>query len=279
MISIRSATLDDLFTLAAITQQAYGGSALDIDTLELYFSIQPDGALLALSGNKPAGMVFVFDYQTFATIGVLGVLPASQGQGIGRILMEQAESWARARGISTLILDATDGGAKLYEKLGYRDEDTSYRLNLTRRKSYEVAKTTEHATLNHLPELLEFDEPIFGVTRKKVLGVFLTAFAGRTFLSRDEWGSVNGFVIVQTSTIGPWVAADTSVAQQLLQAALCLELPEMTRVLLPTANKEGLELLQHYGFETVKTLRHMAKGDVPKRQRQLMYGLARYALG
>jgi ribosomal protein S18 acetylase RimI-like enzyme len=203
MISVRNPTLEDLFTLAHITKEAYGGSALDIDTLELYFTIQPDGALLALSNNEPAGMVFVFDYQTFATIGVLGVLPAFQGQGIGRILMEHAESWGRARGLSTILLDATNDGAKLYEKLGYRDEDTSYRLNLTQKKSYKVAKTIEGVTLNHLPELLEFDRPIFGADRKKVLEVFLKEFAGRTFLSRDKQGRVNGFVISQVSTIGP----------------------------------------------------------------------------
>jgi hypothetical protein len=42
---------------------------------------------------------------------------------------------------------------------------------------------------------------------------------------------------------------------------------------------ETLELLQRYGFENTRTLRHMVKGSLPKRQRKLMYCLARYALG
>jgi ribosomal protein S18 acetylase RimI-like enzyme len=279
MISVRSATLDDLFTLASITKEAYGGSALDIDTLELYFAIQPDGALLALHNNEAAGMVWIIDYQTFASIGVLGVLPKFQGQGIGRMLMEHAESWAKTRGISAFILDATYDGAKLYEKLGYRDEDTSYRMNLTRQKSYKVAETIESATLRDLPELLEFDQTIFGADRRKVLEVFLNEFAGRAFLSRDKQGRVAGFIIAQTSTIGPWVAVNAAVAEHLLQAVLNLELPEKSRVLLPNANREGLELLQRYGFENVRTLRHMVKGNLSERQRQKMYGLARFALG
>jgi GNAT superfamily N-acetyltransferase len=268
-----------LFTLASITKEAYGGSALDIDTLELYFTIQPDGALLALHNNEPAGMVWTIDYQTFASVGVLGVLPNFQGKGIGRILMEHAEAWGRARGISTFILDATVDGAKLYEKRGYHDVDTSYRLNLTQQKSYKVAETIESATLKDLPKLLEFDRAIFGADRTKVLGVFLKEFAGRAFLSRDKQGRLEGFIVAQTSTIGPWVAANVSVAEHLLQAVLNLELPEKSRVLLPTANKEGLELLERYGFENVRTLRHMVKGHLPKRQRKLMYSLARYALG
>jgi ribosomal protein S18 acetylase RimI-like enzyme len=219
MISVRGATLDDLFTLAHITKEAYGGSALDIDTLELYFAIQPDGALLVLDNNEPAGMIWVIDYQSFASIGVLGVLPEFQGKGIGRMLMDHAENWAKARGISTFILDATVDGAKLYEKLGYRDADTSYRMNLVQQKSYKVAETLEVVTLNHLPELLEVDRTIFGADRTKVLEVFLKEFGGRAFLSREQ-GSVNGFIIAQTSTIGPWVAVNTPVAEQLLQAVL-----------------------------------------------------------
>jgi ribosomal protein S18 acetylase RimI-like enzyme len=279
MITVRTATLEDLFTLASITKEAYGGSALDIDTLELYFAIQPDGALLALDDNKPAGMVWVIDYQTFISVGVLGVLPEFQGQGIGRLLMEHAESWANKRGISAFMLDATNDGARLYEKLGYRDEDTNYRMNLIQQKSYEVAETIETATLNHLPELLEFDRTIFGADRTKVLELFLKEFAGRAFLSRDKQGRLEGFIIAQPSTIGPWIAENASVAEDLLKAVLNLGLPEKSRVLLPTANREGLELLERYGFENVRTLRHMVKGNPPKRQRTLMYGLARYALG
>lgn len=279
MISINSATLEDLLTLANITKEAYGGSALDIETLERYFTIQSDGALLALNDNEPAGMLFIFDYQTFSSIGVLGVLPAFQGKGIGRALMEHTESWANQRGVSAFILDATNEGARLYEKLGYRDEDTSYRLNLKQQKIYQVPTMIESATLSHLSEMIAFDTPIFGANRKKVLEVFLNEFAGRAFLSHDEAGSVNGFIIAQTSTVGPWVAANVPVAENLLQGVLSLGPPDNTRVLLPTANKEGLELLQRYGFEVTRTLQHMVKGNLPKRQRQLMYSQARYALG
>jgi ribosomal protein S18 acetylase RimI-like enzyme len=277
MMTVRTATLDDLFTLAHITKEAYGGSALDINTLELYFAIQPDGGLLALHGDEGAGMVWVTDYGQFASIGVLGVLPKFQGQGIGRMLMEHAE--AKAQGTSAFILDATHEGARLYEKLGYRNVDTSYRLNLTQKKFYPLAETIENVSPNHLSELLEFDTSIFGANRKKVLEAFLNTFAERAFLSRDKRGKVNGFIIAQTSTLGPWIAENVSVAETLLQAVLNLELPEKTRVLLPTVNKEGLELLQRYGFENVRTLRHMVKGKLPNRQRQLMYALARYALG
>ncbi len=279
MITVRTATLEDLFTLAHITKEAYGGSALDIDTLELYFTIQPDGALLALSDNEAAGMMWIIDYQTFASVGVLGVLPALQGQGIGRILMEHAEQWANARGITAFALDATDSGAKLYEKLGYRDEDSSYRLNLTHEKRYAIPESVEIATLNHLTELVEFDTPIFGADRTRVLETFLKTFVGRSFLARDQQGRLEGFIIAQTSTIGPWVAMNAAIAEALLQAVLSLELPESVRVLLPGANRVGLELLQRYGFEKVRTLRHMVKGNLAKRKRKLMYALARFSLG
>jgi hypothetical protein len=224
-------------------------------------------------------MVLMFHYESVVSVGALGVLPSVQGQGVGRILMNEAETWGMNKGASSFTLDATPEGARLYEKLGYKDADTIHRFNLKHVQICHVPATIETASLENLAEVLEFDASIFGAKRERVLEVFLIDFAGRAFLSRTENGKINGFVIAQASTIGPWLAANTGVAENLLQAALSLGLPEGTRVMIPGANKEGLELLPRYGFEKVRTLRHMVKGDLPKGHRSAIYGQAAFALG
>ncbi|MGL4608455.1 MAG: GNAT family N-acetyltransferase [Trueperaceae bacterium] len=279
MLTIQQATPSDLQTLAHITKEAYGGSCLDTRSLELYFAIQADGGFLALVNEEPAGMVFIFDYETFASVGALGVLPAFQGQGVGRILMEHVEVWGSSRNISSFLLDATEDGAKLYQKLGYNNVDVNYRFGLQERNLHDVPKGIAVLKPEDLDDVLEFDAPIFGANRKRVLQTFLNEHPERGFCSRDELGKINGFVIAQTSTIGPWVATNPVAAEKLLQATLSLDLPEATRVMLPEANRAGKALLERYHFAAPKTLRHMVKGHVPNYQRQSIYSLARYALG
>jgi Acetyltransferase (GNAT) domain len=104
-------------------------------------------------------------------------------------------------------------------------------------------------------------------------------FPDRTFLSKRKQGKINGFILAQSSTIGPWLATSPRSADYLLKAALGLPFEKPPRVLLPAANKEGLELLLQHGFTVLQTLQHMVKGDIPKRQRQLIYSQASYSLG
>jgi ribosomal protein S18 acetylase RimI-like enzyme len=280
MISIRAATQADLETLAHITKTSYNAAALDLTGLAQRLRIQPDGFFLAHLNDKPVGMVSVFDYKTFVSIGTLGVLSEARGQGVARQLMERAEAWANARNISSLMLDATPEGANLYEKMNYVDVDTNYRMtaNLSG-PTYKRHKTIHLATPEDLDALLEFDTPIFGAHRKKVLEVFLQDFPERTLLSKNRQGNITGFLLAQSSTLGPWLTTSPQSAERLLNAALALPFEKPPRALLPAANKEGLELLLQHGFTVLQTLRHMVKGEIPKQQRHLIYGQASYSLG
>jgi ribosomal protein S18 acetylase RimI-like enzyme len=280
MISIRAATQADLETLAHIMKTSYNAAALDLIGLAQRLRIQPDGFFLAHLNDNPVGMVCMFDYQTFASIGTLGVLPEARGQGVARHLMERAEAWASARNIFSLVLDANSEGATLYEKMNYLDVDTNYRMtaNLSG-PTHKRHKTIHLATPKDLDALLEFDTPIFGANRKKVLEVLLQDFPERTLLSKNRQGNITGFLLAQSSTLGPWLATSPQSAEHLLKAALALPFEKPPRVLLPAANKEGLELLLQHGFTVLQTLRRMVKGDVPKQQRHLIYGQASYSLG
>ncbi|MBI5952724.1 MAG: GNAT family N-acetyltransferase [Chloroflexi bacterium] len=52
-----------------------------------------------------------------------------EGQGVGRILLDQAEAWAREQGCSLLTLYVFSNNSrarKVYEKLGFKEEVTKY---------------------------------------------------------------------------------------------------------------------------------------------------------
>ena len=269
MISISPAGYEDLATLAYITQQAYGSTALNQAGLERNFKVQADGFFIANYHHQNVGMVSIFDYGTFANIGALGVLPEFQGRGFGQKLMEHVEGWAKTRNIPSLILDATAEGARLYAKLGYQHLDVNHKMILeTLGQSYKTPKNVRLMNSKDIPELLEFDTPIFGGHRQKVIQVMLKHYPERFFLAHNSQGKIDGFIIAQSSTIGPWVAQSEDSAENLLQAVMGLPFEKTPRVLLPGKNKSGLKLLQSYGFCKENTLRYMVKGVIPKRHRQ-----------
>ena len=82
-----------------------------------------------------AGYVFVntdvdyFTKQPHAHVEILAVTPEAVGRGLGRVLLEAAEAWARDRGYGAIGLNvfATNERARaVYEHLGYRPETVHY---------------------------------------------------------------------------------------------------------------------------------------------------------
>jgi GNAT superfamily N-acetyltransferase len=52
----------------------------------------------------------------------VAVLPTLQGKGIGKILVQQTEQWARYNGWRTILLHARLTAVPFYEKLEYEIE-------------------------------------------------------------------------------------------------------------------------------------------------------------
>jgi ribosomal protein S18 acetylase RimI-like enzyme len=70
-----------------------------------------------------------FNGKNVGYISDLAVEAAFEGQGIGRILLEKAEEWARAEGchlLSLYVFSNNSRARKLYEKLGFNEEVTKY---------------------------------------------------------------------------------------------------------------------------------------------------------
>jgi len=279
-ITIRTLTEADLDIADAIMIPAYGVPRSRKRELRRYLALQPDGWLLALLDGEPAGLGGATDYGPFAYIGLMAVLPALQRRGIASAIMERLLAWIAARGCPTVLLDASTAGERLYEKLGFVDDDTVVQYAqddcaARPRASQRVGPLAEA----DLAALETFDTPLFGASRAAVFATLRAEHPERAFVARDEAGALAGYLFAQPQTIGPWAARDPAVAEALLAAAVALDFEEAPRVLTPGANSHAAGLLLRYGFSPQRALRHMRNGGAIVAGRDLIYGQVSYAIG
>ena len=100
---------------------------------------QADGLLVAEADGERLGFAWLERHEDFFTgrehghVGIVVTAKHAEGRGVGRLLMEAAESWARERGLPFLTLNVFGVNSRaraLYERLGYRVETIKYRKEL-----------------------------------------------------------------------------------------------------------------------------------------------------
>ena len=149
-ISIRPARLPDASDVARLTTQLGYDLAESIaaDRLSRILRRQDQQFLVAevdahVVGWVHAAVAEFVEVEPFVTIAGLIVEREHRRQGIGRMLMAEAEAWAKARGCSIVRLwssAARTAAHRFYEQLGYANVKTQYSfvksLNGDRRKDW-----------------------------------------------------------------------------------------------------------------------------------------------
>jgi GNAT superfamily N-acetyltransferase len=135
-VSIRPATLADADQVARLTSHlGYEVSIEDIaDRLSRALARENHLLLIAEIDGMPAGWIHVgvADYietGLFAVINGLVVDRSVRSQGVGRLLLAQAEAWAKERGLTTIRLWSTvsrERAHAFYERYGYQKVKTQY---------------------------------------------------------------------------------------------------------------------------------------------------------
>jgi ribosomal protein S18 acetylase RimI-like enzyme len=139
-ISIREAALDDAEDARAVVEiidsyaRGPGGQGAPLEDqarakLAKGLAEHPTvTVLLAFAGERPVGVaVCLRTYSTFAgkpalNVHDLAVLPADQGRGIGRALLERVADVAREAGCCKVTLevhDTNEGAKRLYRDVGF----------------------------------------------------------------------------------------------------------------------------------------------------------------
>jgi SAM-dependent methyltransferase/GNAT superfamily N-acetyltransferase len=134
-VLLRSATPADAATIVAITQAAYrandektGGMYAYVfsetaEQLAAEMAEQPWRILIAEQAGQPVACVRVSQTEpSRINLWRLAVLPAAQGGGLGKLIIDAIERWAVAWGrpaVTLAALEASPENRALYERLGY----------------------------------------------------------------------------------------------------------------------------------------------------------------
>lgn len=279
-LQIRHLTSADLALAADLLDATYGLAAGRMMLLERYLRLQPDGWLLAIKDTTPAGMVGAVRYDHVAYVGMMAVPPAWQRQGIGLTMMERLLAELEVHGCTTALLDATDAGVPLYQRVGFVDRGPTYLFQAAN----HAPKPDPDPRVRlfqpaDLPALIALDARSFGAPRDRVLSTLLAAYADRTWILPDSSGQLAGYVIAQEQTIGPWAARSSADAEALITTALSLPYFDQPRSIVAAASPAAALLAQR-GFQLQQAVRHMGRGPVDRGQTSSeLYGQASFVLG
>lgn len=280
-IEIRILSAADVGSANVILSEAFGTThdrSLDV---EFVLGLQPDGRFVALADGEPVGTVGAVDFGPFAHVGMMAVLPAWQGRGIGHRLMERLLAWLDARQCPIVTLDATEPGARLYRQYGFEADGQSTRWQAAPAERRPMPDRVRLARAADLTALLEFDAPVFGADRSVVLRKYQALCPDRFLVAEDAAGGIAGYLVARPHALGPWASVRPEAAEWLLSAALTLNFQPPPQVLVPSINADAPPILRQHGFqpESSPHLRMVRGAHASPGRRSLLYGLASFALG
>ena len=236
--------------------------------------------IVAEREGRVLGTVMAWRYgEDFATLGMVIVANAAQGQGVGRTLMEAMLDRLKGRRV---VLNATAAGLPLYEKLGFVETDTVHQHQATAASIPPVSVTPAGRVraLGPDDDLGDLYSRASGMDRAALLER-LAAIARTAVLIRDRQplGFAQSRRFGRGWLIGPVVAPDQVGARALILHELGAHAGAFCR--LDVTGEGGLsEWLEEIGVPRVDTVKTMTRGRKPDHDPDVsVYAVAAQALG
>jgi predicted N-acetyltransferase YhbS len=293
-ITVRPARLADFEQADQVLQAAFRRTHSFVPMLRLHLAMEPEGIWVATRDAEIVGTASCVDYGKIAYVGLMSVRPDCQGAGIARRLMARVLDWIRARGCGCALLDATDLGVGLYERLGFVDDATAYAylrsagtseasraaILATSARDVAVELHLSAACEDDLAEIVSFDAVAFGANRAKLFAALASLPDARWIVARHADTRLAGYLVARDSIIGPWAADDPATAGTLLARAVELPFAGAQLVHVPRSNEACRELLASSGFAEQRRLRHMRRGgEGPPGRPEMLFGQSSFGHG
>jgi GNAT superfamily N-acetyltransferase len=178
--------------------------------------------LVAVTGDVIIGTICGLNYGEFVWVAMVLVHPKYRRQGVATLLMEKiAEVYPQ----KTLRLDATENGARVYEKLGYRPLGRIFRWQMhaseVKKSAHLDGSISFENVVSHL-DFLQYDHQVFGADRSVILTWLAENYPGHCLQIRasEKWSYLLGRPGTQAWQIGPVVADHPDGAEKLLVTTL-----------------------------------------------------------
>ncbi len=161
----------------------------------------------------------------YSWINMVLVTESSRGQGLARKMMEACLVDVRV-GERKALLDATDMGAKVYQKLGFSGEERIVRMRLEENRP-EAAPGDESIVpmgVSDVDRAVKLDHTVVGIDRRVLLVNFQQRLPTAGWMQSSADGELRSFVLGRDGRlahqIGPIIAPSRKEARDLLWQAL-----------------------------------------------------------
>ena len=261
-ITIRAFTSNDI-PFGMMLKDIAGWNQLPSDW-ERLIACDPEGCFVARYDGQDVGTVTLTGYERrFGWVGMVLVHPDVRRKGIGTALMLHGIGYLEKKGVLAVKLDATATGKQLYETIGFVNE-----YLLERRQGIGKANHIRDAlTIRSgvIENLYNYDLPIFGADRSRILRHLAFEPGVHTGIARDSHGGILGYIMVRRGAnryyIGPWIADNAEVGQCLWRWALSRIQGEPFFVDVCLANPDVDDIVPKSLFPAERQLIRMVRGE------------------
>ncbi len=242
-----------------VMQQAYAMSSFRV-SIDRFATLQPDGLVVVEEAGSVVGTGCCVAYPDggFGWVGLVATAPGFERRGIGTAITEHLSTVLAGYGCAS-VLDASLKGGPMYARMGFADHGLTRVMGFDGDRSV-TADTDECAplTADDFDEVVRFDTPRFGASRRDVLAKVVEQHPDRALVLRRR-GKVHGYLVAQESTLAPVVTDTSESLITLITAALRLGWIAPPRINVPPESGH-IATLQRLGFEHRRDLRHMRRG-------------------
>ena len=271
-MQIRSMISADVERAAAIgAEVGWPGRELQFEFFARHRSCE---ALAAEVEGEVAGVGFGTRNGTVGWLGLICVSPRYQRRGIGSALTARLSERLEERGCRTLVLTATESGRPIYEKLGFSTETFYHGFAGPGLEAASTPPGLRRMKPEDLDAVCALDLRLTGEDRSHLL----RAVNGPGWIVTGGPGEVRGYHLPVLWGGGPVIATDPDAVKTLLHLARTLVGPNgTTRFWLAAGNEEGRAHMKSIGFEEVRRLPRMERGERVAWRPETLYGL--FSLG
>ena len=264
MITFRTMQRDDISAGLSLCRAA-GWNQLARDWQE-FLNLSPNDCRVAVDDSgKVVGTVTTVRYgDHFSWIGMVLVDPSTRKQGIGMRLLK--ESLLILKNEKTVKLDATPAGREVYLKLDFKDEYYLSRMHCPSvpANAFIMGNQVRLTEQNDLLKIFDYDPKVFGAKRDSLLGWMWNGAPELSFVY-ERAGEIAGYCFARLGEnfthIGPVVARDESIAQELVAATLKKCSGKEVIIDAPHHSRAWLNWLTHNGFSEQRPFMRMFIGD------------------
>ena len=147
----------------------------------------------------------------------MAILPEMRRKGLGTTIFRNLIKIGKLKGCKTFMLYASELGAPIYQKFGFRSNYTTALYDLPS-QLHEKQKLNENVNvLKKFPEwAANIDRVAIGFDRRKFLSIKLTHGSKLIIVEKE------GYALISGLRLGPLIAKNLSVAVELIKMGILL---------------------------------------------------------